>query len=304
LRQQLEKSLFKVREQQLTKLNVEMKDYFTTILKSLDKILESTPDDLWTRIRLVYDQGKQKVFDRFKERLRGFEVTDEEEQKKLQEVQEVSFQVLKDKLREKAKYLDYLMIKRFDEHFNLDEQKLPRRWKPTDNIAQFFMKSRQLAEGLLEMFCILRLDESSDSIRYLDPDSKDEIDQKIVILSVEDAQRTKEKFFKETEKTYLQALRDQENVNSATHIPMYVIVLILILGFNEFIALITNPILLILTIIICVGGYVIYILGLGGPFRRVVESFLHVSLSGFQQWLSTQLKPHKGIDISNTKKDD
>jgi len=303
IRQQLDKQLATVRDQQLSKLMKEMKTYFTSVLKPLDKILESTPDDLWERIRVVYSQGKQKVGDRFKERLQGFEVSAEEELKKVEEVQQVAFQTLRDKLREKAKYLDYLMNKRFGDSFNLDENKLPRRWKPTDDIATIFMKSREVAETLLEKFCILRLGEELDSVKYLDPDSKEQVDENLIILSHEEAQHIKDKFYKETEKTYLQALRDQENVNSATHVPMYVIVLILVLGFNEFLTVLTNPILLILTIFIGVGGYVIYLLNMGGPFRRVVESMLHTSLSGFQQWMSNQLNKHKGLEVTQQKKE-
>jgi len=194
------------------------------------------------------------------------------------------------------------MNKKFGDQFNLDEQKLPRRWKPTDDISTYFMKARESAEKLLEMFCVLRINDELDSVRYLDPESKDQVEDILIILSLDEAQIVKDKFTKETEKTYLQALRDQENVNSATHVPMYVIVMIIILGFNEFLTVISNPLLLILTIMIGVGGYVIYLLNMGGPFRRVVESVLHTSLSGVQQWLSGQLNKHKGIEITQEKK--
>jgi hypothetical protein len=43
----------------------------------------------------------------------------------------------------------------------------------------------------------------------LDPDSKEQVDENLIILSHEEAQHIKDKFYKETEKTYLQALRDQ-----------------------------------------------------------------------------------------------
>jgi len=90
-------------------------------------------------------------------------------------------------------------------------------------------------------------------------------------------------------------------VNSAAHVPMYVIVLIIFLGFNEFITVLTNPLLLFVTIIVVIGGYVIYLLNLGGPFRRVLESLLHTSLSGFQQWLSIQMNRHKGMELDQKK---
>jgi len=308
LKQQIEKQMAQVRVQQLGKLMEEMKKFFmSVVLKPLDKIFETIPPDMWARIRETYTAGKESILEKFKQRLQGFDVTKEEEEKKIAELNDVAFQGLKDKMADKAKYLNYIMNKKFDEKFKLDERKLPRRWKPTDDIAHVFMEARDQAEALLEMFCFLRLSDDLDSVKFLDPESTHSVEDNLVVISENDAQAIKDKFHKETETTYLQALRDQENVNSASHIPMYVIVLIMILGFNEFITVISNPLLLILVVMLGVGGYVIYILGMGGPFKRAIEAVLHTSLSGFQQWLSNQVNPHnvplQGNQREETKKD-
>jgi len=267
------------------------------VLKPLDKILESMPDDLWARVRSVYEDGKNSILEKFRNRLKGFDVSNEEEEARIAELNQVAFQGLKDKMKDKARYLNYMMNKKFDEKFKLDERKLPRRWKPTDDIAHIFTDARQIAEVLLEMLSILRLSENLDSVRYLDPDSKEQVDDSLVVLSLEEAQIVRDKFYKETETTYLQALRDQDNVNSATHVPMYVIVLIVVLGFNEFLTVLSNPLLLMFVIILGATGYVIHFLGMGGPFRRVVESMLFTSLSGFQTWLSAQVSQHGGVRV-------
>jgi len=286
-----------VRDQQLALLVDEMKKMFTTIvLKPLDKILESIPDDMWSRVRQLYSDGKNLILDKFTQRLTGFEVSKEEEEKRIKDVNATAFSALKDKMKERAKYLNYLMNKKFEEKFKLDERKLPRRWKPTDDIAHIFMEARQSAELLLETFCLLRLQEDLDSLHYLDPESKESVDESLVIISLDEAHTIHDKFYKETESTYLQALRDQENVNSAAHVPMYVLLLIIILGFNEFLMVLQNPLLLILLIVIGIAGYIIYILGMGGPFRRVLESVLQTSLSTFQTYLSAQLHHSKNKD--------
>jgi hypothetical protein len=70
---------------------------------------------------------------------------------------------------------------------------------------------------------------------------------------------------------------------------MYIILLIMVLGFNEFVHILTSPILLLLTIIIGIGGYVLYMLNLLGPAKKVMEALLHTSLSTLQTYVSEQM---------------
>ena len=70
---------------------------------------------------------------------------------------------------------------------------------------------------------------------------------------------------------------------------MYIILLILVLGFNEFVHILTSPILLFLTIIIGAGTYVLYMLNMMGPAKRVVETLLHSSLSTMQHYVTEQM---------------
>jgi hypothetical protein len=70
---------------------------------------------------------------------------------------------------------------------------------------------------------------------------------------------------------------------------MYIILLIMILGFNEFVHVITSPILLFLTIVLGGTFYVLYLLNMMGPAKRVMEALLHTSLSTLQQWVAEQM---------------
>jgi len=150
----------------------------------------------------------------------------------------------------------------------LDEKKLPRRWKPADDISKIFMEARQTAEIFLEQFALLRLSPELDTVVFLDPDSNVSVDSSLIILTPEEAVHVKDKFYKETDSAYLQAVRDQEHVSSSSHIPIYLIVLLLVLGFDEFMSILSNPLLLILCIVLGVCLYVIYILNLGGPVKK------------------------------------
>jgi hypothetical protein len=91
-------------------------------------------------------------------------------------------------------------------------------------------------------------------------------------------------------------------VSSTAHVPPFMFALMAILGFNEFIDLISNPLLLILVILIGVGCYVVHMLGLSAPAIKVVGQLFASSLGGLQKLMTdamankaqtqTPKKPH------------
>lgn len=165
----------------------------------------------------------------------------------------------------------------------MDEQGLPRRWKQTDKISEYLIIAREFAEGLLEVFSFLRLDERYDSIHYLSEESSnEEIDPELIILTWQEAQNVEEKFKSATEIAYVQALRDQESLTTTAHIPVYMLLLLLVLGWNEFWQVLTSPILLFTTIVLAATGYLIYLLNLGGYAKQIAGIFLQTSMTGVQ----------------------
>jgi len=276
-----------------------------SLLKTIDRLTESPAEDMWIRIRQLYISVKEKVTEQLAERLKGFQTEQEEVLSWTEQVQQNAFKLLRDKFKEKSKYLPFIMTKRFEEKFNSDEQGLPRRWKPTDNISDFFLTARKQAENLLEKFSILRLTEELETVMYLDPNvTVHEVDPTFIILSYEEAQTIKEKFFKEAESSYKQALRDQENISTRSHIPMYVIVMLIVLGFDEFVHVITNPLLFMLFALLGITFYVLYLLNLLGPVRKALEHSLNASLSGLQAYLSEQMNKHNVIPKHPQEKKD
>jgi hypothetical protein len=133
------------------------------------------------------------------------------------------------------------------------------------------------------------LNPDDDKLAFLDPASNDNIDPELTIMTLEEAQHAKEKFMKAIETSYLQALRDQESVRTATQVPMYIIVLLIVLGFNEFIQVITNPILLFFVVVLGGTGYVLWVLNLMGPAKSIIEGLLQASFSGAQGWITDQI---------------
>jgi hypothetical protein len=53
---------------------------------------------------------------------------------------------------------------------------------------------------------------------------------------------------------------------------MWLIVLLIVLGWNEFMAILTSPIYLIMFVFLVTAGYIVYALNLWGPLERVLSA--------------------------------
>lgn len=78
------------------------------------------------------------------------------------------------------------------------------------------------------------------------------------------------RFKRESDAFYLEAKRSI--VATTAKIPMWLIVLLIVLGWNEFMAILTSPIYLIMFVFLVTAGYIIYALNLWGPLERVLTA--------------------------------
>jgi len=130
------------------------------------------------------------------------------------------------------------------------------------------------------MFTILRLKPEDDALTLWNKDtnSPNVIDEKLIVLTYDEAQKLLERFKKDTEAIFSQAKHEQETVSTKTSIPSIVIVLILILGFDEFMAVLSSPLLLIFWIFV---GFIIYVLYLLNLTDQVLAMFNQMLGKGF-----------------------
>lgn len=78
------------------------------------------------------------------------------------------------------------------------------------------------------------------------------------------------RFKRESDAFYLEAKRSV--VATTAKIPPWVIVMMIALGWNEFMAILKSPIYLVLFILCVSVGYVIYALNLWGPAERIITT--------------------------------
>eukprot|EP01116_Phalansterium_solitarium_P024479 TRINITY_DN899_c0_g2_i1.p1 TRINITY_DN899_c0_g2~~TRINITY_DN899_c0_g2_i1.p1 ORF type:complete len:745 (+),score=138.06 TRINITY_DN899_c0_g2_i1:153-2387(+) len=270
----IDERIASAREEQIKALNKEVKaDINSGYAKPFDKLLESAePDALWPKLRQLHESVLTRAESFLLDRLQGFAASSTEQQQRVKELQDLAVHVLKSRFLEKTKFLQYILNKRFETCFGQDERGLPRRWKANDDVAAIFARSKRQAEQLLEAFCVLRLDPSLDQVDFLSAESTADPEPSLVILSPEEASALREQFSEAARSLYLQALRDQENIATVSRVPTYMIVLVLMLGFNEFLYILTNPMLLILLILAAGFASVVHFLNLSGPVPKSAKS--------------------------------
>lgn len=103
-------------------------------------------------------------------------------------------------------------------------------------------------------------------------DSTEDFDFKRSLTVLTDSKQIdiKNRFKRESDAFYLEAKRSV--VSTTSKIPSWAIVMIIILGWNEFMTILKNPIYLVLSILVLSGVYVLHALNLWGPAERVITA--------------------------------
>lgn len=151
------------------------------------------------------------------------------------------------------------MMKRFEDAFRFDERGVPRTFGPSEDIEAFFVVAREKGEELAELLAEVRLEGPLVTAEPGNQDAKVEDDRK-VIFNATAILDLKEKLKRQSGVIFMEAKRSQEAARIITKVPIWLLIVLLILGWNEIMAVLRSPLLLMLTIIVVPVVYVGYTL--------------------------------------------
>jgi hypothetical protein len=282
----------------------------SNMMPFISHILEETEQaqNMWPAIRKMHDVCVQNAEGELRPKLAALALNDDEQFKRhLETLRAHGPVVVKKCVKDTAQHLSLMMEKRFDELFNFDENKLPRRWKRRDNIPSLFTDARQQSEALVDIFSFVRLSSSEDTmeIKPIDDDPR-------TILSSKERNSLSERFRATTNAAYKTAIQEQEAAKAAGMNPLYLI-LLLVLGWNELLYILSwiiGPLLVPVLLIFGIAGYVVYA-KVGGPAAQVIETVVisaakqavTYATNLFQQYTSS---PNQRVPVAvpNHKKSD
>jgi hypothetical protein len=124
-----------------------------------------------------------------------------------------------------------------------------------------------------------------------------------IIISETMRDAKKKEFIADAENILRQAEDELIRLNNNSKMPMWQIALIAFLGFDEFMSVLTNPLLMIFLVFLGALGYMIYVLNLGGPVKLVLGKVMEVANQSFTSYL-TQPAPRRPTTTTTTNSDD
>ncbi|CAH1422770.1 unnamed protein product [Lactuca virosa] len=290
----LDSHILEVRTAKLSELNA----LYETKLKEglygpVEALLEGGSDDTWAAIRKLLHQVTEKAVSEFSFALSGFEMDEEEKEEMILKLKNYARGVVEGKTKEESAKVLYRMKERFTSIFNHDNDSMPRVWTGKEDIRAITKMARSSSLKLLSVLAAIRLDEENDTIgdtlvlALVDPkkatNNKTTLSDPLASSTWEEVPPTKtlitpvqckslwSQFQKETEYTITQAIASQEanKRNNNWLPPPWAIAAMVVLGFNEFMTLLRNPLWLLVIFVSYLLAKALWVqLDISGEFRN------------------------------------
>lgn len=133
----------------------------------------------------------------------------------------------------------------------------------------------------------------------IESDDDFDFERSLIVLSEAKQIDIANRFKRESDAFYLEAKRSI--VSTTAKIPPWVIVLMIILGWNEFTALIQRPLYLALVIVCLSIAYVIYSLNLWGPAERIVSTVTNEATRMIKAKLAETVNANQQYEMTSVR---
>ncbi|CAH8278258.1 unnamed protein product [Arabidopsis lyrata] len=240
----------------------------------VESLFEAGGKETWPSIRKLLKRETETAVTDFLDVVTGFELDHDKIDAMVQNLKDYSQSLVEKKAREEAAKILIRMKDRFSTVFSHDKDSMPRVWTGKEDIRAITKDARAEALSLLSVMAAIRLDERPDNIESTlfsslmdgtvsvssshnrslgtstDPlasSSWEEVPPKNVLLTPVQCKSLWRQFKSETEYSVTQAISAQEahKRNNNWLPPAWAIVLMIVLGFNEFMMLLKNPLYLL-----------------------------------------------------------
>ena len=283
LKKSLERKVNEVRENQLRRLFVKIeKEVKLNVLEPLEDVLDTAAPDMWNSIRDIGKTGEKHVATTLEKYLSKFNCSHEDVESRVNELHKSISESVMNTIKKYIQGLDEHMLKKFRNVFQFCEKGLPRKWEKGVDVEQIYISSLEKVNDLPKLFAIEKLNPENDKYTIED----EEVPGEIVLLSKREINQLKTKFKSVSDVLFSNARTEQERNTVTTQIPAFMIVLLLVLGFNEIVWVISNPITLLFLLIAILMGIAIWYLNLGPVIFPVLQLALRNLISNVHNLMS------------------
>ncbi|CAL0326060.1 unnamed protein product [Lupinus luteus] len=235
----------------------------------VEALLDGASSETWPSIRNLLRRETESAVSGFSSALSGFDMDEDTRHKMILNIEDYARGVVEGKAREEAGRVLIRMKDRFTMLFSHDSDSMPRVWTGKEDIRAITKTARSASLKLLSVMAAIRLDDDADSIEKtlvvalvgssnnaanrsittVDPlasSNWEQVPSSNTLITPVQCKSLWRQFKTETEYSVSQAISAQEanKRNNNWLPPPWAIAALVILGFNEFMTLLRNPLYL------------------------------------------------------------
>ncbi|CAL0301044.1 unnamed protein product [Lupinus luteus] len=299
LRRDIDSHASSVRSEKLARITANFeKQLAKALAEPVESLFEAGGKDTWLSIRKLLTRETEAALSEFLISIAGFELDEKTVERMQQSLRDYARKVVENKAREEAGNVLILMKDKFSTMFNHDNDSLPRVWTGKEDIRAITRDARSASLKLLSDMAAVRLDEKPDriesvlrsslldrtvaatssqyaireaSVDQLASSTWDEVSPQDILITPVQCKSLWRQFQGETEYTVTQAISAQEAYKRSNNWlpPPWAMVAMLVLGFNEFMLLLKNPLYVLFIFVAYLLGKAIWIqMDIAGEFRH------------------------------------
>lgn len=280
LRRDIEGHASSVCSLKLSEMKIKYEKQLTNALTHpVESLFEAGGNETWASIRKLLKRETQVAVSEFSTAIAGFELDKATIDTMVQNLREYARNIVVKKAREEAGKVLIRMKDRFSAVFNHDDDSMPRVWTGKEDIRAITKDARSASLKLLSVMAAIRLDDKPDKIEnalvsslmhgtVAIPSSQDrsigahsdplassaweEFSPEDTLITPVQCKSLWRQFKAETEYSVTQAISAQEahRISNNWLPPTWAIVAMIVLGFNEFMLLLKNPLYLMILFIV------------------------------------------------------
>ncbi|KAI9295173.1 root hair defective 3 GTP-binding protein [Neoconidiobolus thromboides FSU 785] len=265
---------------------------------TLSPLFNNAKEDLWPNVLKYYKDYTDSATKQLKDRCSAFNLNDEEIEKNVAELRVKSWETLIKHIKDEV--ADTMLLAklryRLEENFRYDADGLPRVWKPEDDIDYYFKTAKNLSLELIPLLSKIEFDNSFNPDTFFDGATTNiDFHRSLNVVSHAKINDIEARFKREADALFLEAKRSI--VSTTAKVPYWVIGLILVLGWNEIMYVLSTPMSFLFLIFGGVAFYAVWTLKLIGPLTRVIEALVREVYNQTRKALEESVKNQEAIPL-------
>ncbi|KGB78728.1 protein SEY1 [Cryptococcus deuterogattii 99/473] len=248
------------------------------ILEPIEIATSQPTKTMWDIVLKTYSDVMEAAEEAYFSKAKSYNCSDEENAAALTSLRARAWLALRRKLEEQTSDSTVLTTLRtkFEDSFRYDEGGVPRVWKPEDDIEAAFRKAKDETLALLPLFANIAPTEPSLLPELPPPEPSFDLESDpspfdpstaFNLLTATKLLSLESRFKRDADAAYVEAKRSM--VSSVAQIPVWMYGVLVVLGWNEAMAVLFNPLYFAMLLVLAASGYIILQLGLAGPILQI-----------------------------------